>query len=122
VELIVPSAAAIALCCASGMADAQGFVHASRIWVADRIVWAELGRSALGFAAGVSFYWLSVRFMQRLGLHAADLQTAAWLVTTVVGVAVATGRVGKWPLSDQMVAAAMVAGLGWLLVRSSGAE
>jgi hypothetical protein len=119
--MIVPSAAAIALCCASGLADAQGFVHASRVWVADRVVWPEVGRSALGFAVGISFYWLSVRFMQRLGLHAADLQTAAWFVTTVVGVAVATGRFGKWPVSDQVVAAAVIAGLGWLMVRSSAA-
>jgi NhaP-type Na+/H+ or K+/H+ antiporter len=119
VDMIAPSAAAFLLCCISGFADAQGFVHASRVWAADRFVWPELARSALGFAAGISAYWLSVRFMQRVGIDGADIQTVIWFAVTIIGVAIAGGRFGKWPLVDQVVAGAVIAGLAWLLVRSS---
>jgi NhaP-type Na+/H+ or K+/H+ antiporter len=122
VETIGPSAAAFALCCVSGFADAQGFVHASRVWAADRFVWPELVRSAFGFATGIGAYWVSVRFMQRVGVTATEIQTVIWFAATIIGVAIASGRFGKWPLSDQLVGGAVIVGLAWLLVRSSHAQ
>jgi NhaP-type Na+/H+ or K+/H+ antiporter len=119
VEIIAPSAVVLALCCVSGLADAQGFVHASRMWRADRFVWLELGRSATGFCVGIGFYWLSVRFMQRVGIGAPEVQTMIWFAATIIGVATASGRFGRWPVADQLVAGAVVLGLGWLLARSS---
>ncbi len=32
-----------------GVADAQGFLHAARIWQNGSVIWDELGRSALGW-------------------------------------------------------------------------
>lgn len=118
-ELLAPTAFVVALCCVSGIADAQGFVHASRMWRGDRFVWLELGRSAAGFAVGISFYWMSVRFMQRLGILAPEIQTMIWFAATIIGVAMASGRFGRWPPGDQFVAAGVIFGLGWLLMRSS---
>ena len=38
----------------SGIGDSQGFVHAAKIWVNDKLDWSELGKSALGFAVPMS--------------------------------------------------------------------
>lgn len=100
----------------------HSLVHASRMWRADRFVWLELGRSATGFCVGIGFYWLSVCFMHRVGIGAPEVQTMIWFAATNIGVAAASGRFGRWPVSDQLVAGAVVLGLGWLLVRSSTAQ
>jgi hypothetical protein len=120
-EILTPSAIALALCCVSGLFDAQGFVHASRMWRDDRIAWGEVARSAGGFAVGITAYWMSVRFMQQLEVRAAEIQTSIWFAATIIGVGIASGRFGQWPLGDQILAGAVVLGLGWLVVRSSGA-
>jgi NhaP-type Na+/H+ or K+/H+ antiporter len=118
VDILVPSAVVLALCCVSGLADAQGFVHASRMWRADRFIWVELGKSATGFCVGIGLYWLSVRFMGRLGIGAPEVQTMMWFAVTTIGVAMGSGRFGRWPALDQMVAGGVILGLGWLLIRS----
>jgi hypothetical protein len=104
----------------SGIADAQGFIHASRIWQNDRLVWGELGKSALGFVAGIATYWVSLRYMKALGVMAPELQTLVWFGVTLIGVAVISGKVLRWPLLDQGVAVAVLAGIGWLIFRANG--
>lgn len=121
-ELLAAAVTAAALCVLSGIADAQGFVHASRMWADGRVIWPAAFRSAGGFAAGIGTYWIAVRCLQGAGVHAADLQTAIWFVATVGGVALATGRFTRWPLGDQVVGAIVVAGLAWLLVRAAGQD
>lgn len=121
-EMTVPSAAVLLLCCLSGLADAQGFLHASRVWEGDRFVLSALLKSAAAFGAGIGLYWLSVRFMHQLGIHAAEMQTTIWFAVTIAGVAVSSGRVIRWPMSDQLVATAVIVGLGWLLFRSTGGQ
>jgi hypothetical protein len=118
---LVPLGCALALCCVSGLADARGFVHASRVWQTEGIVWLELARSAAGFVVGMSVYWISTRFLQRLGISAPETQTLIWFTATIVGVAVASGRFARWPASDQLVACAAMIALGWLLVRQAAA-
>lgn len=117
-EQIVPAVVVVALCFVSGLADAQGFLHASRIWQADRLLWPELGKSAFGFSAGIGSYWLSLRFMQRLGIAVPEVQTAIWFAVTIISLAVASGSFSKWPVTDQFVACFVLVGLGWLLIRS----
>jgi hypothetical protein len=116
-----PSALVVVLCAASGAADAQGFLHASRIWEAERLIWPEVARSALGFSVGICCFWASLPFMQRLGIVAPEVQTTVWFFVTIVGVALASGRVARWPVAEQAVAVAITLALGWLLVRSSAA-
>ncbi len=109
----------LALCLVSGVADARGFIHASRMWRGDDLAWAEFGRSALGFVVGIGAYWLSLRYMQRLEIVSPTVQTTVWFVVTIVGVALASGQFVRWPTGDQFVAAGVVVGLGWLLYRTA---
>jgi hypothetical protein len=119
-KMIAPSAAVLLLCCLSGLADAQGFLHASRVWEGGHFVRSALFKSAMAFGAGIGLYWLSIRFMHQVGVHAAEMQTSIWFAATIIGVAVGGGRFARWTISDQLVATAVILGLGWLLLRSTG--
>ena len=107
-----------ALWVGSGLADSQGFVHASRMWRQDRVVWQECARSAVGFAAGIVMYWLSLRYASRLGIVSAEAQTIVWFAITVVGVAVVNGKFSEWAMLDRLIALVVASGLGWLMVRA----
>jgi len=43
----------IVLTLISGVADAQGFVHAANIWQGGKLIWPEVLKSALGFGIGI---------------------------------------------------------------------
>ena len=101
----------------SGLGDAQGFVHASRMWQSGRFVVAECVKSAAGFAVGIGSYWLSVRYLKECGVLAPETQTLVWLAATMVGVALASGDWFRWHVADQAVAMGVLAGLGWLVFR-----
>jgi hypothetical protein len=101
----------------SGIADAQGFIHASKIWHEGKLVWGELGKSASGFVLGIASYWLSLRYMRQLGVVTPELQTLTWFAVTLTGVALVSGKIFKWPLVDQMVALVVLLGVAFLLSR-----
>jgi hypothetical protein len=103
----------------SGWSDSQGFVHASRIWVDGGLEAASLGRSALGFCAGIGAYWLALRFLPRIGVIAPEVQTTLWFAVTIIGVAVTSGAFLNWRRIDQVVSAAVLCGVGWLLLQTS---
>ena len=46
----------IAITVLSGIGDSQGFIHAAKIWENNKLVWSELGKSAFGFAVGITLY------------------------------------------------------------------
>jgi hypothetical protein len=102
----------------SGMADSLGFVHASRMWRDDGLVWRECVRSALGFASGIALYWHSVRYATRLGIVSAEAQTIVWFAVTIVGEALVNGKFSEWPMLDRLVALVVASGLGWLMVHA----
>jgi hypothetical protein len=102
----------------SGFGDAQGFVHASRVWQADRLIWPELTKSAAGFAVGILSFWLSVRYMGQLGVISPEIQATLWFTTAIIGVALASGRFRQWPRLDQLVALLVLLGLGYLVFRT----
>lgn len=104
----------------SGLADAQGFLHASRIWQNGNAVWSEIGKSALGFAVGISIYWLVLKFMSEAGIVSPEIQTVTWFGVTLIGVALASGGFLKWNILDQGIAVLVLAGIGWLLFRTNG--
>jgi hypothetical protein len=108
----------VGLTLVSGVGDSQGFVHAARVWQEGRLVWDELGKSALGFAVGIGSYWLVVRYLGQLGVLAPETQTLVWFAITLVGVAALSGRFLRWEAVDQAVAAAVLLGISWLLVRA----
>jgi hypothetical protein len=102
----------------SGLGDAQGFLHAARMWKAGRLVAGELGRSAAGFAVGIAAYWICVRYLQRCGVLAPETQTLVWFGTTLLGVALVSGQLFRWPPMEQAVAGLVFLGIGWLLFRT----
>jgi hypothetical protein len=102
---------------ASGLFDAQGFIHAAKIWQDGVVVWSEVGKSALYWGAGICLYCVSLKFMIELQIVSPEIQTVAWFGVTIVGVGLASGRFFSWEPVDQAVAMGVLAGLGWLLFR-----
>lgn len=117
-EQIRDTAFVILLTIVAGFIDAQGVVHAAKIWREDGLDWRELGLSALGFGGGVALYWVVVRFLKELGIISPEVQTAIWFGIVAVGVALASGAFFKWKLADQAVALAVLVGIIWLSVRT----
>jgi len=103
----------------SGFADSLGFVYAAKIWDRDAFSWPDLGKSFAGWWIGISLYVVSLRYMARLGVTSAEIQTAVWFAMTIIGVVIFSGRFFGWPRLEQAVAILVLTGLGWLLVRTS---
>ncbi|MFO0607657.1 MAG: hypothetical protein U0324_31130 [Polyangiales bacterium] len=103
---------------ASGLADAQGFLHAARVWRGGRLVEGELLRAVAGFAVGISLYLVGLRFQTELGIRAPEVQTVSWFGVTLVGVALWSGRFAAWRPVDQAVAVGVLVGIAWLLLRT----
>ena len=102
----------------SGLADAQGAVHAAKVWQGDRLDWAELGKSALGFAIGISVFWVVIKYMTALGIVAPEIQTITWFSMMIIGVALFSGAFFRWQWTEKVVAVGVLAGIGWLLFRT----
>ena len=102
----------------SGFADSLGFVYAAKIWQAERLSWPDVGRSALGWVLGITLYVISLKYMARLGVTSAEIQTAVWFAMTIIGVVIFSGKFFTWPRLEQVVATLVLVGLGWLLVRT----
>jgi hypothetical protein len=102
----------------SGFADSLGFVYAAKIWQAQQLSWPDVGRSALGWVAGITLYVISLKYMARLGVTSAEIQTAVWFAMTIIGVVIFSGRFFTWPRLEQIVATLVLVALGWLLVRT----
>jgi len=102
----------------SGFADSLGFVYAAKIWQNGALSWPDVGRSALGWFVGITLYVISLKYMARLGVTSAEVQTAVWFAMTIIGVVIFSGRFFSWPRLEQVVATLVLLGLGWLLVRT----
>jgi hypothetical protein len=116
--LVRPIVLAIALSVLSGMGDAYGFVHASRIWRRELVVWGEMGRSALGFSVGTALQWLAIRYLRQVGVTIAEVQTLVLFAATMIGIALLNRSFFAWASADRAVAALVVFGLAWLIVRT----
>ena len=104
----------------SGIADAQGFIHASTTWVNGKIIWTEGLKSLLGFAIGAVCYILVINYLKQVGIVSAEIQTIVWFTVTIIGVALFNGKILHWQIIDQIVALAVIGGVAWLLVRTGG--
>lgn len=101
-----------------GTGDALGFVHASRCWQDGRFVWAEALKATAAFQFGVVMYLLALRELSAHGVVATETQTLVWFLATIVGVAALSGQALRWHPIDQLVAALVLVGVGWLLLRT----
>lgn len=84
----------------SGIADSQGFIHASKIWEKDKLVWSEPGKSALGFAIGITLYWVALKYMKSAGIASPGIQTLIWFSITLLGVALISRSFFRWQTID----------------------
>ena len=103
----------------SGLGDAAGFIHASRVWSEGRFIWAEGLKCIAGFQFGMLMYWLALWKLNAHGVVSVEIQTLFWFVVTIVGVAALNGRVQNWPPVDQAVAAGVLLGVTWLMYRGA---
>jgi hypothetical protein len=110
----------IILTLVAGIADSQGFIHAADVWSADAVRWPEVGKSALGFTAGVALYIFALRYLMRAGIVAPEVQTALWFGVAIIGVAAISRRVLFWSRWDQLIGLAVLLGIGWLSLRTEG--
>jgi len=102
----------------SGFADSLGFAYAAKIWKSGVVSWPDFGRAWAGWAVGITLYVISLKYMARLGVTSAEIQTAVWFAMTIIGVVIFSGRFFSWPRVEQIVATLVLLGLGWLLVRT----
>ena len=103
----------------SGLGDAEGFVHASKVWQDGRFVWSEALKCFFGFQFGMLMYWLALWKLSSHGIVAVEIQTLFWFTATIVGIAIISGRILRWPGIDQVVARCVLAGIGWLMCRGA---
>jgi peptidoglycan/LPS O-acetylase OafA/YrhL len=101
-----------------GLGDALGFIYAGKIWQEGHFTWTHALKSALGFQFGVLMYLLALRDLNHWGVVAAETQTLVCLAVTICAVAVMSGQLWKWHVSDQLVAACVLCGVGWLACRT----
>lgn len=104
----------------SGLADAQGFIHASTTWVNGKIIWVEGLKSLLAFVVGAICYILVTNFLQQAGIVSAEIQTMIWFTVAIIGVAVISGRLLHWHRIDQLIALLAIVCIGWLVIRTGG--
>jgi hypothetical protein len=107
----------VALTLFSGFADAQGFVHASKVWLNGKPIWPELIQSASGFGLGIVAYWICIRFLQDFKIISPEIQTVGWFIVTIIGVAIFSGKFLHWPIVNQIIGIAVLLGMVWLLAR-----
>lgn len=119
-HLIFLAVLIILLTLLSGLADAQGFIHAANSWVNGKIVWHEALTSLLSFGVGAVFYILVTNFLRQAGIVSAEIQTLLWFSVAIVGVAVISGKFLQWQLLDQFVGLIVLCGVAWLLFRTGG--
>ena len=101
----------------SGLGDAEGFIHASKVWQDGRFVWTEAFKCLAGFQFGMLMYWLALWKLSNHGVVSVEVQTMFWFAATIIGVALLSGRFLRWPTVDKAVAVAVLSGIGWLLCR-----
>lgn len=119
-HLIFLAVLIILLTLLSGLADAQGFIHAASAWVNGKIIWREALIALLGFGAGAVCYILAINFLKQAGVVSAEIQTLLWFSVAIVGVAVISGKFLHWQLFDQFVGIIVLCGVAWLLFRTGG--
>ena len=110
----------IVLTLISGLADAQGFVHAANIWQSGKLVLPEVMKSALGFGIGILMYWICIRFLQDFRIFSPEIQTLAWFTATIIGVALFSGKFLHWHTVNQIVGISVLCGVAFLLFRTGG--
>jgi hypothetical protein len=116
--MIINTVIAITLTLVSGYADSRGFLYASDIWNNGQLQLDKLVKSGVGFAIGIFCYWIVLRYLKELNVAlSTEVQTLGWFSVTMLGIAITSGEIWKWPVFDRFVALFVLLGMGWLLFR-----
>ena len=102
----------------AGLADAKGFLHASKVWQNGDFILREVLNTAGSFVCSVSIYIFTLRYLEKAGIVATELQVIFWFTMTVVSVSLMSGRFFQWQPLEQIVALLVVIGIGFLMVRT----
>jgi hypothetical protein len=103
----------------SGAADSYGFNQAVKIWVDGQVVGSALARSSAGYAIGIAFYWLALRFVVNTHNASATLLTLVWFGATIVGVGVISGDTSSWDSVTWTLSVIVVLAIGGMLYKIS---
>ena len=106
----------LGIICVAGVFDSRGFFHAARVWESGQLAWLEVAKAAVVFNLGFVAYLASLKYLKQYGVISAEVQTLAWFVVTLIGLALLSGSFLKWTTTDQVVAVIVLGGTGWLLV------
>ena len=107
----------IILAIIGGFAESQGYIHASKVWDKGKLVWYHVTMSTLGYVIGTILLFAVIRLLQEAKIFSAELQTIIWFTTTMLGVALVSGKYFSWPLAEKVVSLFIIIGIGWLLIR-----
>ena len=109
----------IGLTLASALVDSQAIVAASRAWHEGRLVLSAAGASAAWFFVGFFVYIAAMRFLAASGLTEATLQVLCWFGATILGVALVSGDLFRWPAPRVVAASVAVLALAYVLIDGS---
>jgi len=102
----------------SGIGDAQGFIHASKIWDNGKLVLREVGKSSLGYLIGIILFWIAIKFLRDLGIVSSGLQSIIWFAATIIGVALMSGDFFRWDLIDKLISVVTIICISLLIYRT----
>jgi hypothetical protein len=108
---------AVGLTVSSGLCDAFGFVHASRVWKHGHFALHNAVVALSLFLLGALTYIFVIKYLDRLGVTSTEIQTLGWFATTVVGIAVIERSIFGWTLTDKAMLILAAFSVGWLVVR-----
>ncbi len=99
----------------SGWFDSRGFLHADKTWSSAGFSSSELFHTYFNFFLGIAFYLLAIKFTKTVINISPTLQTAAWFVTVMIGLAISSGNFFQWKRVEQVVSIAVLTGIIWLI-------
>ena len=100
----------------SGLADAQGFLHAASTWENGKIVWFEGIKALSGFITGAVSYILVINYLKQVGIVVPELQTMIWFIVAMLSIAIVSGKFLQWQRIDQGIAVIAIVCIGWLVI------
>ena len=103
----------------SGLGDAEGFVHASRVWQDGRFVWSEALKCFLGFQFGMLMYWLALWKLSQQRNRGRGNPDFVLVHRHHHRYSDSQRPDLRWPGIDQVVAGCVLAGIGWLMCRGA---
>ena len=79
--------------------------------------WQLLGISFACYSIGIFIDYLALSILSKSPVFIPELVALIFMVSTIIGIAVLSGKFFTWNRLDQVVALLVVAGIAWLTYR-----